>query len=250
MESQELYVYTRYGTQANVNWVDTTGEESFVAFYEANKHLITNLKNLRICPKCFRLRGLVILEDGYAVKQKCACYWPLKENKWQVKLAGRNYYYDFNELHEICYCCGLEVIPSGSKWSLFYCRDCKARIRKLNEMIGRCIIPYGRHSLMNGVSLSGKNAKDREAINLFVAATNGMNQDVDIVERHRKAIAKKWGELLQLGNDASAIDLVLKSEGVELDELKKESFVELLALTFGRTIDEAKRFYQDFLEHR
>ena len=86
---------------------------------------------------------------------------------------------------------------------------------------------------MNGVALSSKNAKDEKAIDEFVMAVNKMNQNIDIVERHRKTMAKKQMKLLQMTEDAPAIDLIFKSNIVELCELKEEAFFELLA-SFGR----------------
>ena len=41
--------------------------------------------------------------------------------------------------------------PSGSKWSVWFCDACQHRVSTLNGSVGRCVIPIGRHSLMNGV---------------------------------------------------------------------------------------------------
>jgi len=235
-------IYNRYRNQANMEWDDHD-------FYDANTHLLVNLHNLKICHKCFQLHGKIWLENGPFVKQKCHCE-SKDEEPWHISSRDFSSYNDFNKKYEICYCCGLEVIPSGSKWSSFYCQDCKGRIYKLNEKFGQCIIPYGRHSLMNGISLSGENAQDREAIDQFVSSVNKMNRSIDIVEEHRKAVVKKWVEFLQLGDEARAMDLIVKSDSIELDELKKESFIELLALSLRKTVDEAERFYQDFLEDK
>jgi len=137
-------------------------------------------------------------------------------------MLALHYFQDFNTLYEICYCCGLEVIRSGSKWCLFYCQDCKNRIRKLNEMMGRCIIPYGRHSMMNGVSLGGENAKRIGAIGEFVKAVNDMNNNIGTIEDHRKNIVKKQVKLLRLNESAPAIDLILKSDTSELHEMNAQ----------------------------
>lgn len=81
--------------------------------------------------------------------------------------AGNELYKGLYRIYEICRCCGLRIIPSGSRWSLFYCQVCKLRIRNLNETIERCIIPCGRHSIMS-VSLSGQNPKSIEAVAEFI----------------------------------------------------------------------------------
>ena len=50
---------------------------------------------------------------------------------------------DFNKAYETCYCCGLEVLESGSKWSPFFCQDCKKAIFQFNDAVGTCVIPLG-----------------------------------------------------------------------------------------------------------
>jgi len=153
------------------------------------------LSKLKICRKCFEIYGPVRLEDGQVVEQKCYCDIPRHDEKWVVT---NRYSYDFNQKYAICRCCGLEIIPSGSRWSPFYCDECKNRISKLNELVRKCIIPYGRHSIMNGVALNHKQIKDKKAIDTFIEAVNKMNQKIDIVEKHRKTITQKQLELLQM----------------------------------------------------
>ena len=58
---------------------------------------------------------------------------------------------------DICWCCGYALIPSGTKWSKFFCPYCMILITKFNQAMGECLIPVGGHSLMNGVS--GRPAK-------------------------------------------------------------------------------------------
>jgi vacuolar-type H+-ATPase subunit F/Vma7 len=235
----KLQIYTRYRRQANmVRWKGDTS-------YSANKYLLKNLNSLKICRECFQLYGAVRLTDGQLVEQQCQCRRS-KQELWHVSVRGHNLYNDFNVEYEICNCCGLEVIPSGSRWSLFYCRTCKDMIRELNDKIGKCIIPIGRHSLMNGISLSGENAKNKEAIAEFVTSVNEMNQSIIIVSKHEKKIIRKQVERLQMAEDAPAIDLILKSNDTEIDHLKKEAFLELVALAFRKTTDEVREFYHQY----
>jgi hypothetical protein len=62
--------------------------------------------------------------------------------------------FDFNTSVELCWCCAAEAVSSGSRWSLVLCPDCKARAIALMRGVGRFVVPIGRHSLMNRVSLS------------------------------------------------------------------------------------------------
>ncbi len=114
-------------------------------------------------------------------------------------------------------------------------------------MVGECIIPYGRHSMMNGVSLNGKDANNREAIDSFVAAVNRTNQNIDLVEKHRKVVAEKQFAMLQLTNDAPAIDLLLKSNILELWQMKTGAFFDLLATRTNLPIDRVKSLYEGLM---
>ncbi|MGH9004999.1 MAG: hypothetical protein ACRDYV_17905, partial [Acidimicrobiia bacterium] len=59
--------------------------------------------------------------------------------------------HDHNTVGELCRCCALRLVQSGSKWSVWLCRPCLGMVKNLNDQSGRCVFPIGRHSLMNGV---------------------------------------------------------------------------------------------------
>ena len=126
--------------------------------------------DLLVCGICGDIKGPVPeLPDG--CDQCCECV-PLEDRRARPRW-GR---YDFNCAFELCRCCGLEALKSGSRWSVWFCHPCKERVRSLNQLTGRCVIPIGRHSLMNGVSASteaGQAAFDASAETLatFVAQT-------------------------------------------------------------------------------
>jgi hypothetical protein len=103
------------------------------------------LERFRLCTRCgqlFQRRPL----PGYPTPQRCRC-----RRASDLTWPG----YDFNQHLELCRCCHLVALPSGSRWSVWFCEDCTARVRAFNERIGRTTIPIGRHSLMAGVGLSG-----------------------------------------------------------------------------------------------
>ena len=101
---------------------------------------------------------------------------------------------------------------------------------------------------MNGVFLKGGEARKSEAIDKFLAAANKMNRKIDIVQNHRKLITEKQVRLLQMAENAPAIDLILKSNGNDLDAKKTEAFLGLLTLVSGTTIDETRQLYHDIFE--
>jgi len=210
--------------------------------YHADSYHCRNLSSLKLCRKCWQLYGPIQLDDRQTVEQTCFCNLPKNEEPWVV---GGRFVKDWNQEYEMCYCCGVAAITSGSRWSLFYCEDCKQRIRRVNELVRRCLIPYGRHSIMNGVSMKGESAENPKAVAEFAAAVNEMNGRIGGIGTHKTRIAGKQVERFQLGMEEPIIALVLRSHGVDRNELKREAFIELIALVFGRTVDESRRFYEE-----
>jgi len=109
-----------------------------------------------ICGSCHQIRGTALA--GF--HQRCACE-PLPDPE------EPRYGHDFLMAAELCRCCGLVLLRSGSKWSVWFCVPCKDLARSFNEQVGRCVIPIGRHSLMNGVGLKGTDAKRNAAVKRF-----------------------------------------------------------------------------------
>ena len=99
---------------------------------------------LSICTACLGLFDDVSLGQGDGERQRCTCS-ASKEDRWPG--------YDYNERARLCDCCGRYVLRSGSRWSVWFCEECKARVQALNEEMGFALIPIGRHSMMNGLGL-------------------------------------------------------------------------------------------------
>ncbi len=115
-----------------------------------------------ICRVCAGLAGFPSGRCGYP--QVCRCH-RADEQRWPD--------HDFNEYFDLCWCCLLEAIPSGSKWSSFYCQDCRQRVRGYNESVGRVVLCMGRHSLMNGLGLRGRDAAVPELVAAFGSELGG-----------------------------------------------------------------------------
>ena len=121
--------------------------------------ILQSSDDFTICRACAGLAGHPEGREQYP--QVCRCH-RAGEERWPD--------HDFNEYLDLCWCCLLEAIPSGSKWSSFYCDGCRQRIRGYNESMGRVLLYLGRHSIMNGLGLRGRDAAVPEAAAAFGAA--------------------------------------------------------------------------------
>jgi hypothetical protein len=92
---------------------------------------------LHICPKCFELYEQD-RPDG--MNQTCACH-PNDPERWPGA--------DFNQRAMLCRCCALTVLPSGSRWSPYFCRECQLLAMGVSVWNRSLVIPIGRHSLMH-----------------------------------------------------------------------------------------------------
>ena len=71
-------------------------------------------------------------QAGFPSAQRCRCH-PSDEPTWPR--------FDFNEHLHLCECCRLDPLRSGSRWSVWFCDECKARVRDLNHRLGRYVDP-------------------------------------------------------------------------------------------------------------
>lgn len=100
-----------------------------------------------LCGTCHSVRGGPIASlDGVQVHQLCHCA-RADEHAAQPRIG------DYNTKLGLCGCCAVEALQSGSRWSVWFCGKCEPRITGLNQRSGRCVVPIGRHSLMNRVFL-------------------------------------------------------------------------------------------------
>lgn len=104
------------------------------------------IKGFRLCLTCFEFYEFRL--QGAVTRQRCRCR--RDEGATDATWPGS----DFNEHLHLCECCSMVPLLSGSKWSVWFCDDCKPRVVALNGSVGHCVVPIGRHSLMNGVGVS------------------------------------------------------------------------------------------------
>lgn len=136
-----------------------------------------------MCGVCRGVRGGPIGEvDGVEVLQLCAC--STSEDSWGDPRVG-----DFNMAFELCRCCGLEALESGSRWSVWFCDPCKDKVSALNINAGRCLVPIGRHSLMNQVALE-PHADEAVALSAFTGQLASMVEKIGDAEKWSAAAVR------------------------------------------------------------
>ncbi|MFH1330981.1 MAG: hypothetical protein ABIJ48_10075 [Actinomycetota bacterium] len=121
--------------------------------------ILESSDDFTICIVCAGLAGFPSGRSDYP--QVCRCN-KADQPRWPD--------HDFNEYFDLCWCCLLEPISSGSKWSSFYCEGCRQRVRGYNESMGRVLLYLGCHSIMNGLGLRGRDAAVPEAVAAFGSA--------------------------------------------------------------------------------
>ncbi len=117
---------------------------------------------LRVCAGCAEVLGVLTGDDRRPLYEQPArgkcdnalAAWHLRESDLPPPPG------DFPAAVELCYCCAAELIPSGSRYSSFYCDACRALVKRVNESAGFVALPFGRHSLMNRIVLGGEAAGD------------------------------------------------------------------------------------------
>ena len=95
---------------------------------------------LEVCVECCGLRGP---HDGH--DNLCRC----DTAAWDVEPVPR-----CGDLHDnvrLCRSCVTALAPGSSRWSSYFCDACRPRVIGLNREAGRCVVPIGPHSIMNGV---------------------------------------------------------------------------------------------------
>lgn len=112
--------------------------------------------------------------------------------KWIELAEGAAKHLDHLTVAELCRCCGVELLRSGSKWSVWFCKECKPRVEDLNRNAGTCVVPIGRHTLMHGIGVRGADAvRDPVQLAAFAAAANDFMAKQDRLSQWASEIVKR-----------------------------------------------------------
>ena len=116
-------------------------------------HWLATSRDWQVCGICFELRGPFVWRlkgQEYPHVQECGCERSghadgERPETWRG--------FDFNMVAQLCQACGCQGLDSGSRFSVWFCGDCKQRAVALNAEVGLPVVPIGRHSIMHGVAL-------------------------------------------------------------------------------------------------
>ena len=164
-------------------------------------------EHLQICGTCFGLHGCAGTN-----RQLCHCasteeHRALSEASYE---ATRTYWH---YVAEICHCCGAEVVDASHKFSVWFCSGCLPRVRALNLACGRCAIPIGRHSMVNGVFVPSNRCRTltgatgvADELSAFVRETISIGEWAKrIVERHWREAELPVGQHIPVDHYLNAI---------------------------------------------
>jgi hypothetical protein len=176
-----------------------------------------------VCGTCGRLRGPWGRYDGeLEFEQRCDCHAAEEpDERWPG--------FDYNRVAELCRCCGLEVVKSGSKWSVWFCRECLDRVKDLNTGAGRCVVPIGRHSVMNRVFYKpAESGVNPVALSAFSDQLHTFFGAVDATEAWRRRVVRANLAAINLG-EALSVPVGRYCRRVRAAGLSKEAAFAALA---------------------
>jgi hypothetical protein len=144
-------------------------------------------RDMRVCRNCGQLFGPCRElgcnnETVQVLEQVCSCQAQRQsQQRWPR--------YDFNEAVTLCYCCGSKLLPSGSKWSVWFCDECKSRVDTINDLCSKYVVPIGRHSNMASKNRTGSvRAEDDPHIEAFTSTLRDIGQRIELLIHHEKRV--------------------------------------------------------------
>jgi hypothetical protein len=178
---------------------------------------LKNYRGMKICSTCYDLYGFFDY-GGKCFYQKSDCQPHKDDPKWSYKP-------DFNEAITLCYCCGQEVLSSGSKFSVWFCRDCQELLKEFKSLY-RVVIPIGRHSIMAGIVLKGEDIQNQDAVTQFCNSFNTLFNRIDVLDSWRTWIMQENFKILSLKDDVLLLDYLSARDYLPIKDRAVKGLVE------------------------
>jgi tetratricopeptide (TPR) repeat protein len=174
---------------------------------------ISAYERMKVCTECGRIYGFWHSERG-DYYQKCGCKTPKPDTPQQGQAQEKWQGFDFNEVITLCHSCGQEVLRSGSKWSVWFCKECKERVIEFNTQYRKTVIPIGRHSIMAGYQLSGKESEDENKVQEFLTNFNSLSERIDILQKWRAHVMSRNMKSLGYPKDVTLAEYLSRANNL------------------------------------
>jgi len=186
----------------------------------------TTFESLRVCGSCFVLNG-----GTGTRRQLCHCV-PEEEHRALAESALRERGTSWHHVGEICRCRGAEVVDAQTKYEKWFCPRCLRFADETNRACGRCAVPVGLHSIVNGVYASSNSCETRlgaavaaDQLDAFFRESGG------VWGWGRRVVERQWRRAgLPHGHDIAIGDYL---EAVWANDVDKASLFDELAAARG-----------------
>jgi hypothetical protein len=94
------------------------------------------------------------------------------------------------------------------------CPGCSPSIGRFNQAVGRCVVPIGRHSIMNGVAVAVEDVYDDVVLDVFVRDMASLFETMDflsswaaqVVAHNLSALGRDPGDAIPLKDYLDLVD--------------------------------------------
>ena len=80
---------------------------------------------------------------------------------------------------ELCHCCGIALLLSGSRFSCWFCEDCLERVREVHGKYRAYLLPIGRHSSQSGFGLTAQDSRNARHVSAFMGKARTMGDAIN-----------------------------------------------------------------------
>ncbi len=178
-----------------------------------------DIAELDVCLTCFKLRGMY---DGR--EHRCGCQ--PRDDEWR-KQHWPNY--DIAASLDLCGLCRRRPMRTGSRWSWYACDRCRNVNIRVGEAIAgprASVLPFGRHSLMNGVSLSSSDVDNDASTAAFAKAM--------------RELSGFWSRLPSWSTEEA--ERLVESGSLQGDSVPLQEWIRLFPSSLGASADAFCRF--------
>lgn len=162
---------------------------------------IQTIKTMVVCRECGDVVGRLPhpREPGQTLVQRGTCSEHAKNEFTSDGWSS----FDLPRWVELCRCCGMVPLLSGSRFSVWFCHQCVEQVHILNARIGRCVLPIGRQSVGAGLPLEAEDVTDPVAVDRFNKRSEGLTDTQRALGKWARVVAGRNFEELGWSDGAT-----------------------------------------------